>query len=454
MTAIYLIAGVAVIVWAGIFVLRGSLIAGCLTFLVVAACFGHEFFNFDLGPVPLTLDRLVLVLLVVAYAVQRRLGRTDPKPLAWTDVLLMVFLGVLALSGFWGGWSGHRTGLVGHFHPLYRFTAGYLIPFAIYWIARQAPLDRSNVTRTQAALVCLGVYLAATGLLEVAGQWWAVFPRHIADPDAGIHYGRARGPMVHSVRFGLCLSVCLLAAWVWRRRLGRPGQLVIFALMPLMLAGLYFSYTRSVWMGAGLGLMVVLGLTLGPRWRALALGGMASAALLVGVTRMDQLVRFQREHSAVNTGKSVELRKSFAYISWKMFRDRPLWGVGFGQFPQAKLPYLADRSTGLHLEATRPMAHHSTLLSLLTETGLIGLAVYLGVVVGWGRAAWALCRDPKAPDWARAQGALLLGALAICLCQMAFHELSYAPIENALVFFLAGTTVGLRRRAEPEPALW
>lgn len=35
-----------------------------------------------------------------------------------------------------------------------------------------------------------------------------------------------------------------------------------------------------------------------------------------------------------------------------------------------------------------------------------------------------------------------VGVLAIYVCQMAFDELSYAPIENSLVFFLAGMTTG------------
>ncbi len=71
-----------------------------------------------------------------------------------------------------------------------------------------------------------------------------------------------------------------MAAWVWRARLGRPGQLAVVLLVPLMLAGIYFSYTRSVWMGAGLGAVVVLALTLRGAWRPLVLGGMVTAAVI------------------------------------------------------------------------------------------------------------------------------------------------------------------------------
>ncbi len=99
-------------------------------------------------------------------------------------------------------------------------------------------------------LAGLGVYLGVTGVLEITGQWWAVFPAHIADPNVGLHFGRARGPMVHAVSFGLYLGIGLLAAWLWQWRFGRLGRLLLLLPAPIMLAGLYGSYTRSVWMGA------------------------------------------------------------------------------------------------------------------------------------------------------------------------------------------------------------
>ncbi len=452
MTIICLIAGIVALVWGAIFVTRGSLVGGCLAFLVVAMCFGHHWGNFSLGPLTLTLDRLVLVLLVGTYLVQSRRGCTEPKPLGRVDLILMAFLGVLVLSGCYGGWQSNPTGPGAEAGPAFRLIAGYLIPCVLYWIARQSPLGRSNVSRIQGALVVLGVYLAVTGLLEVSGQWWAVFPKHIADAKIGMHFGRARGPMVSAISFGLYLGVCLLAAWLWQWRLGRPGRLAMAALMPLMLAGIYFSYTRSVWMGTGLGLMIVLGLTLRGSWRPLVLGGMISGALLLAVTQMDNLKAFKREQSAAETSGSADMRVSFAYVSWTMFLDRPLWGVGFGQFPDAKLPYLSDRSTRLNLEALRPYSHHNTFLSILTETGLIGLVLFLAVLTGWGWTAWNLARDPQAPDWTRAQGVLLLGALGVYVCQAALHDMSFSPIDNSWTFLLAGITVGLRPAVAAAPA--
>ena len=441
MTAIAIVVALAALVWATVFILRGQLVAGCLVMLLAAACFGHESFSYRLGAIPLTLDRVMLLLLLVGYAVQRRLGRTEPKPLGWPDGLLLGLVGVLAMSTLFSDFAADFSG---QGSPLWRLVCGYMVPVLIYWVARQAPLDRSKLSLVHGTLACLGIYLAVTGILEISGQWWAVFPRYIADPQVGIHFGRARGPMVHSVSFGLYLASGLLCLWFWRARFGRLGQLVLLALVPLFMVALYFSYTRSVWLGAALGMMIVLGLTLRGNWRPLVLGSMVAAGLLLAVTRFHDVINFQRDSSAADTGKSVDMRASFAYVSWEMFLDRPILGFGFGQFPEAKLPYLSDRSTDLNLESIRPYVHHNTFLSILTETGLVGFGLFLALLAAWVRTGWRLCRDPQAHDWARAQGVLFLGVLGVYVCQAVFHELSYLPMDNMLLFFMAGLTVGVR----------
>ena len=165
---------------------------------------------------------------------------------------------------------------------------------------------------------------------------------------------------------------------------------------------------------------------------------------------MDHLLSFQRgRETAEGTRASAYSRLSFAYVSWRMFLDRPWFGVHFGHFSAAKLPYLADRSTALDLEVIRNLGSHNVILGLLAETGVIGLGAFLTVLVCWARAAWGLWHDPRAPGWARLSGALFLGALGVYTGCWPFWELTLAPIDHGLLFLLAGITVGLRRRGYP-----
>ena len=64
MEALAVIAGVVVVAWAAVVLLRGGLPGGCLAVLLAATCFGIDFYKVELGPLPLTADRLLLVLLV------------------------------------------------------------------------------------------------------------------------------------------------------------------------------------------------------------------------------------------------------------------------------------------------------------------------------------------------------------------------------------------------------
>jgi len=431
----------AALVWALVFLVRGSLVAGVLAVLVGGAVFGYHFFHAELGPVPLTVDRVLVVLVAAAFLVQGFLRRTDPKPLGWPDWTLIAFAGALALSGSLAGWQGTPSE---PYVAICRLINGYLIPLLLYGIVRQSPLGRRPTSLVHATLTCLGVYLAVTAILEVTGQWWAVFPRHIADPDVGLHYGRARGPMVHAVSCGLYLGTCFFAAWAYRWRFGRLGRAGLYVLLPLMLAAVACTFTRSVWLGTAAGVLIALALALPGRWRLVVPGCILAAGLLVSIVRLDALTSLRREDTAEDSRRSVSMRGAFTYVSWLMFCDRPLLGVGFGQFPTAKLPYLSDRSTDLDLESIRGYCHHNTFLSLLTESGLIGLGLYLAVLAGWAHTAWFLVRSPAAPDWARAQGLLLLSVLALYACQGMFHELTYTPIDNALVFVLAGLSVWTR----------
>lgn len=445
MEAILFVAAIVGVVWTMVYCARGPLLAGCIAFIVVGACFGHPFFHIDFPVMPLTFDRAVLAVLLIAFALQTRAGGTEPKPLTRTDVGLFVFVGMLAISGAVNGFYG---GPDEKYAPAWRLLGGYLFPLAIYWIARQTRLDGKQLSLVQGVLAVLGVYLGVTGILEVTRQWWAVFPSHIADPELGIHFGRARGPMVHSVTYGLHLGICLLATWLWGWRFGRVGKLILILLTVPMMAGLAFSYTRSVWMGFGLAVAVLAAAGTRGLVRVWLLGSMVALALVAVAGRSDSLLAFQREDSAADTAKSVSMRGSFTYVSWKMFCDRPVFGFGFGQFPEAKLPYLDDRSTELDLEAIRPYVHHNTLLSLLTETGLVGLSLFVLVLIGWARTGLSLAQSPGEAPWSKSLGLLMLGALAVYLCQALFHELSYTPMDHSLLFLIAGLTMNERCRTK------
>ena len=151
----------------------------------------------------------------------------------------------------------------------------------------------------------------------------------------------------------------------------------------------------------------------------------------------------QREGTAAESEHSVDQRTSFAYVSWQMFRDHPVLGVGFGRFYDRKLPYLSDRSQPFELESIRPLHHHNTLLSISTETGIVGFAVFAAVLIVWCRQAWLLARNADATGWTRAHGVLMLAIITNYLCSAVFHDLTLVPSQQGLLFLFAALTINL-----------
>jgi O-antigen ligase len=376
----------------------------------------------------------------VVFVLQWRLGRLKITPLTWIDYTLAGLMGVLIVSTFTHGW---RVDSPDKISPLWLLVSGYVTPALLYLFARFSNVSPRTLRGVYGALTVFGIYLTVTALAEITQQWWLVFPKYISDPKLGIHFGRARGPLLQAHSMGFQIGAALLCGWAWWPRLSRGAQLVLLLILPLTMLALYFTYTRCAWLGAAFCALAVLGLSLRGAWRPLVLAGSVAAGLMVSLVFWDQIVGIEREAGAEAARDSVTQRASFTYVSWKMFLDRPIFGFGFGQFTDAKLPYLSDRSTPLYLEAIRLQPHHNTFLSLLTETGLVGLSLQLALLAGLALAGWRLWRNERLESIFRTQGLVMLGMLGIYLGPALFFDLAYSPNDLWITYFLAGVTMAL-----------
>ena len=184
------------------------------------------------------------------------------------------------------------------------------------------------------------------------------------------------------------------------------------------------------------------------KWRVPVLG---AAVLLAGVfaaANWEQFVAFKRDKNltARETADSVNVRPVMARVAWLMVLDRPLWGCGFDQYFPEHMNYLADRSTDLVLEKSRPYSQHNLLLGIATETGLVGLGLFLLLLVLWGRDAWLLWRSVESPLWVRQQGLLFLAVLSAYMVNGMFHQIALVPMSNIVLFFVAGMNAAAHAR--------
>ncbi|MCI0491686.1 MAG: O-antigen ligase family protein [Planctomycetes bacterium] len=444
MPIVIIIAALAAIVWGSICARRGSIVVGCGLFMIVGYVLGHEFWHAKIGPLPVTLDRIVLAAVVAAFVIQWRLGMVEAKRLVGGDWLLAALLLVLTTSALLNG----QPEVANPDSTWGRLAFSYYLSSLLYWIARQASLTRREWQLLLTAFVLLGTYLALTAVAEITGKWSFVFPRYIANPNLGIHFGRARGPNLNSASLGIFLTACLWCGWCLLSRVVRPWQqLAILLVLPLMVLGVFLTYTRSAWLGLVASGLVVAALQIPRRWRFPVLTTAMLGGVLITALSWGHLIGLQREGSAAESHHSVDQRKSFAYVSWQMFKDHPIDGVGLGRFYDLKLPYLSDRRQEVELESIRALNHHNTLLSFLVETGMLGLAAFLAVFVIWTKYAWQLAKNRAIPSWMRGQGILMLALLMTYLSSALFHDLTLVMPQQWLLFLFAGLTTNLWQQA-------
>ena len=266
-------------------------------------------------------------------------------------------------------------------------------------------------------------------------------------PDAFVLLGRfmrAAGsfhqPNPYAGYLGLTLPVAVsLALWGWQRSGAqgtppvRPTMALLYSgLAGVMGAGLLASWSRGGWLGAvvGVGLVVLLrsrrmllaglvGLLALLLWGAL--GGISPSALPAPVA--DRLADVPAyfgvgiaqivAQPVTDENFSVIERLAHWLAALRMWEISPWLGVGPGNYaviyPQVRLLAWEDA-----------LGHaHNVYLNVLAETGLAGLAAYLllwGSIIVW---LWRAVRRNRSGTW---EHALLVGVLGV-VAHLTIHHL-------------------------------
>ena len=132
------IAAAVALIWVAVAFIRGGLLAGCVIVLLAGCVFGSSFFSVPAKPIPLTADRLLWLVLLLQYAVFRRWGFAEPRPLCRADMALLALFAVLALSTFSNDWSAHNN------QPAARLLFQWIMPAGFYFVARESRLTRAR----------------------------------------------------------------------------------------------------------------------------------------------------------------------------------------------------------------------------------------------------------------------------------------------------------------------
>jgi O-antigen ligase len=450
MAPLLVIAALVALAWSVVYVRQTGLLGASAAVLLVGSCFGHAFFNYGM----LTLDRVLVVVLAGATAALWLRGDLAIPKLTRADYLLLAFVGYLGLNTLAHDWRAYGM------KSAVTLVLFYGLPLAMYFVARAIPQTARGLAGYLWFLTAFGLYLGLTAVAEWRGMHGFVFPRYIASPQYWEFLGRGRGPYLNPCANGLYLTVGASAALLlWPRARG-AAKVAAAGAASMGIIGVFATLTRCVWIGSGLAWLIVVVAQAPRRWRAPLVAGAVVIAALVLVTKWQDLQAFKRDKhvSAEGMAQSAPLRPMLAAIAWRMFEENPVFGCGFGQYLTAAKPIFSERFSSLPVEQAKPYVQHNIFLSLLTETGLIGLLCYVAVLAAWSRMAWRLWSDSARSLVERQQGLLLAAALISYVTSGMFQDMTIIAMVHMMMFVQAGITRGLlatapERKPVPRPVV-
>jgi O-antigen ligase len=436
LAVIFLVAG---LVWTSLLLIYRPNISGSwVSFGTLSAFFasilcGYDFFHKDFGPLPLTIDRFILGASCVIAVSGLLLNRHRLPNLSGLDICVLAWFGALTFSTFTTDF-GYKDKL-----PVSRLLFYNFLPVVSYFLLRAYPLSSAQQRGLLWALVGLGLYLGFTGLAEWRRWHGLVFPKYIISTAFAEFYGRGRGPLLNPVINGILLSLsgaaCLLLFPLTRRRYWLP-LLIAFGVIGI---GVISTLTRSCWIGFAASTIMICLAPLSWRQRFVATFLCGAFGFIVVASFSSQLNRFKRDEnvSVEDMSQSAALRPVLATVAWEMFQDRPLNGVGFGQYNKYKKPYHQVENPSLPLQMALPYVQHNVMLSYLTELGLAGLLAAVAMWLGsirLGLQAWAANASSLE---SRCLGLLLLTAVINYLTNGLFHDVSIIPVANSSLLLAA-----------------
>jgi O-antigen ligase len=265
------------------------------------------------------------------------------------------------------------------------FTDAYLKVLIVFVLMMNTLTTPKRLeTITWLIVVCVG-YVAARGVFDYARGVNLVEGGRLAGPVSGI-FGNPNDLAMNMVTFIPIAAVVAMSRRhpIWRR-------LTAALIAALMLATTVFTKSRGGIVG--LALMLLVFLLLGRKVRrGFTTAGVAAILLATPFVpasfwaRMATIANAQQD--TFRFSGSREERRLVMQEGINAFLERPLTGVGAGQFPNYNPPE----------RRIRWREAHNTLIQVAAETGIVGLIVFSFLIIRGAMAAGStlkLLRRPR-----------------------------------------------------------
>ncbi len=347
-----------------------------LNFTVAFACYVAVLFVQDVSALSVAPNSMgVLILLgwagnVITRSARGSVFREQPRLL----FAVAMFALWLSLSVLWASSSYDATN--GLQDWLLAITAFLVVTTALH-SPRQVTIIAVAFIVGAVASVAFGVAsgalsAAATGASETALQ--------------GRFTGGGGDPNVQAAGF---LTAMFLCSGLWSLAHGKLRRAAIVVAFVVVTVGFFATQSRGGLIS--LALTTIAGYVLLPDQRKRLLGLLGAGGVGLGVIAAVNSGAITR---ITDVGGGTSGRNDIWTVAWRIFEDHHWVGIGVSNF-QALEPHYTLKVGALSrvdLIAEVPHYVHNVYLQMLTEAGVIGLALFLVVIVGSVRASWVAAR--------------------------------------------------------------
>jgi O-antigen ligase len=357
-----------------------------------------------------------------------------------------LYLPLILMAGLFVASSAYSEDASGALRQVFRLGSGLALFALVVLYVR----DRPSLDRAVIALIASGLILGLLGLYQQAtDSYW--FNEGLARLDIPRRNATFFDPNIYA-RFLIVVAAMALAlssaAKSWR-------LLFLLAAGGAVLLALPFTSSRSNWAAAALVLPLVVAILPATGWRKVHIlaAGAGAAAVFALVASAVEPSLVDRFRSITSGDESLGSRSYLIRAGWQMFLDHPLFGVGLNGYRDA----LEDAYSSFLPQNATIFLSHSTVITIMAELGLLGLAVLALLVFRFAEAGWRVYRRSGPEDRALVAG--LAGAgLAVLVSSQSEARLIEDPYLW-LVLGLMAALWGIRRKelqrpdaaAEPSP---
>jgi hypothetical protein len=344
---------------------------------------------------------------------------------SFVDVVPLLYLGVVVLSAKFSASSVSPT-------QLYSTVA---IGVIVYYFCAFGPLGDTVGVKVFRTLLVTGSIVAALVILGKAGVGLGKATQFQVDVGASAERASATfgNPAVLGTFLGAAFVVALsVLAWDGPRSLRRISWLTCAVAAP----ALFLTLTRGPLIAAGAVGLVVVAARARTRW-VTVLACALCATLLVGAWGAIASTSLYKTRFSNTT--NVQARVIIDRWSIQLAEQRPVAGWGYGSFDRVK--NAAKLSSGsLPRADVIQYTSHNTFLTVLVETGVVGLVLLIAPWAVVTKGALGLARNQGEEQW------LIVGLLAILgvwIVNAGAIDMRFFSFVSALPWLVAGL---LRRR--------